>query len=324
MRLHLFLASFALGALSANSSAQLSQARSAFDRIRSAMSDLQSDRDDARTEAAARTIQDNATAMMNALNDLGRSITGSGAFESERTQVAQLGQQLRRTLEYLCRNAVSVGNTVQGRSRFPVEADYRKQLGLDCSDVKTVFGNVSNEWEQLNRRVEETKRWLRDRLAEAATMKDNAAKPAEALQRAEEQMHAQRESLNERFSSAFHAWISAKNNSASANARENDAFKQWQGAVQSAAGNQFADRVKDLANRWLEAKEAQMAAERADWDAFMVLERAKEERKRMTSDLSRAMQELRNFAREATGDAINRRWAEFDRWSFEFEREISR
>lgn len=320
----ILLTSLVLGACVAQASAQLSQARSAFDRMRSSIGDIQSDRDDARTEAAARSIQEYATNMRNALSELGRSIGGSGPFESERAQVAQAGVQISRTLELLVRNAGSVSNTVQGRSRFSTEADYRRELANHCSDLKTVFGNMASEWDQLQRKVEETRRWLRDRLAEAKAMKDNASRPAEALQQAEEQMQARRDALNDRFNSAFNAWVSAKSNSASANVRENEAFRQWQSAIQAANNNQFADRVKDLANRWLEAKEAQMAAERADWEAFVNLENAAAERKRVTSELGRAMQDLRNFAREATNDTIQRRWADFDRWSGEFEREIGR
>jgi hypothetical protein len=321
---HFLVVSFSALALTSLANAQLSYARSAFERLRSAMSEVSTDREDSRLDAAARTALEQANAMSAALSELGRSIAGSGPFESDRVLVANLAQQLRRTLELTARNAQGVSNTVQGRSRFSTEADYRKELANQVSDLKLGYENTAREWDNLQRRIEETRRWLKDRLSEAQAMRDNTAKPAEALQRAEEQMQAQRDSLNERFRSAFFAWVSAKERSSEANVRENESFRQWQNAIQAADGNQFAERVKDLANRWLEAKEAQMAAERSDWEAFVALERASEERKRGTAELARAMTEVRNFAREATSDAINRRWAELDRWSREYEREMSR
>ena len=89
-------------------------------------------------------------------------------------------------------------------------------------------------------------------------------------------------------------------------------------------GNQFGERVKALAGTWLAAEEEQIAAARAEFESSMALDKNAEDRKKMSGELARALTELRAFARDATRDTLNKRWSEFDLWSRESEREITR
>lgn len=319
------LVSLFLGVLSAVPlPAQLSRARSAFEKLRSLVSEIQPDRDESRLESTANSIQEAASSVSENLTELGRGLAGfSGPFGSERSAVYEGAGVVRKSFGTLGKLGKDLIEHLKSKSRWSTVDEYKRELALRCQDVRMEFERDAKEWEALTRKIEETKRWLQDRLKEAAAMRDNAAKPAEALEQAEDQILARQQSLDDQFKNAFSAWTKAVDNSYRAAARETETSRRWQESIKAADGNQFSEKVKALANTWASAYEEHREAQRVRWEAFMNLQSVSEEQKRIGNDLGRAMQELRAFAKDATNDTINKRWADFDLWARGFEYNVS-
>lgn len=303
--------------------AQLSRARSALERLQGLGAEFQADRGAPRLASLGRELLDQVSALSAALTDVGEALARAGGpNESERSVLQRAALAMKKATDEIpswVRSAVDFANndTERVKDYFKGELEGRSQT------VRAATRQLSEHWTSIQTRIDETKRWLREGYVAALTIRDNAANPAEALQKLEEQQLARLEVLKDRKQRTFNEWWRACTRVSESNRAENEAHRRWQEAMRS-KDSVSTDQLQALFRNWKAAEEEKWNAARDHATATGEDRRLSEEITGFHNDLAQVMRDVRSFLKDANPEAIQKRVTEFETWQRLLENDLRR
>jgi DNA repair exonuclease SbcCD ATPase subunit len=264
--------------------AQFSYARSAAEKVRSTAGNLSADRERRDSLPQARQIYEDLGTVMDRLGDCGRELAEFGSrFGEERGRIRRAAQAARGQAE-ATRKAVD---------SWIRKLDSTENHKSEYENARSQLSNFEREWSELQKRVEETRRWLSDGVASTQSQKDrlmgdcrpisNAQNAAWArfleAQRNENRRDEEHDRLVERF--------------AGAEAKENDACSRYIDAYTARRGT---EEVWALKLQWHRSIDEARELAASCYGAFQALRQARDECERAYRELAQAQNELRNWA----------------------------
>lgn len=291
--------------------AQYGYARSAAEKIRGMTANLSAERDRRDSLSQARQIYDDLGTVMDRLADCGRELAEFGQrFAEERARIRRAAQTARGQAE-ATRKAVD---------SWIRKLDSTENHKSEYENVRSQLANFEREWTDLQRRIEETGRWLRDGVTSSQSQKErlmgdcrpiaNAQNAAWAryldAQKNENRRDEEHDRLVERL--------------VVAEARENDACSRYIDAYMARRGT---EEVWALKSQWHRAIEEQRELAASCYGAFQALRQARDESERAYRELAQSQNELRTWAAGTNLNEVVELNNSFVRWMELYAKEFS-
>lgn len=309
------LLSVASLAITAPAIGQFSKVKSAMERVRSLKGDISVDKDRASLTTTASALVDQAEVIRSSVKGLGKELAEArGPYSSERSNIRKYSDGMEREGERLWKQATNWAATLKS------QADHTDMTRESLSETEIMI----QSWETYVREIETRRRWINDGLAQAKELRENTAKPATELERAEEEYMAKEKEATERVKRAFLELADEEGRLADARVKEKQAFDAWRAAVGTEKGNEFSEKMKRLTATWADAQEKTIDSTKRQWDKFLVFQDLVGEKKRTIEYYIKSVTNLRRFIKDMSETGANQAWEDFTTWKEVLEKDFGR
>lgn len=296
--------------LSALLPAQYSRAKSDIDKVRSARSYLDLDKDRADQLSRAKTLNEACDYLRNSLAECGKELADFGSnFRDERAKPR------------------SAAATVRGQAEALQSALKYWMAKLDSTDNHKTEGEkvlaqadeLIKQWTELERRIEETRRWLADGQKSATQERDRTMQDCRPIEDAQNAAWARLQAAQRADDRADAEHDRALERVLTAETKENETYERYKDA---AARGAKSEEVWALRQQWSQAANEENDALGAAYNALQSHQSAREELKSAYAQLGSAQRDMRAFAAANNADKIVENFNYFVRWNELFDKEF--
>lgn len=305
----LFLALVTLASERA-ATAQFSRARSDFEKVRSAQGTLNLDRDRAEQAGVAKNLYEYCGALMDSLTNCGRELSEFGSNFAD-----QRGKP---------RRAIAVVRGQAETSRAALDAWMRKLAGTENhksegEKVLAQINELSKQWNEMTRAVDETRSWLTEGLRNATRDRERITQDCRPVEDAQNAAMTRYQNACRSAKRAEEEHDRALERVVAAEQRENESYERYSQTVTRGGTNEEAANLRAAWARFAREENEALAAA---FNAFQAALAARDELKAAYGQLASSQREMVNYATATDANRIVENYNFFVRWNELFEKDF--
>lgn len=308
----LILATLAAFGTTQAASAQFSRPRADYEKVRSQQGYVNLDRDRAEQAPIAKNLYDACNTLVDSLANTGRELSEFGSnFADERSRIRRAAANLRGQAE-VTRGAVD---------------SWMRKLGTtenhknDGERAIAQLNELSKQWTELTRRIDETRAWVTEGLRLATRDKDRITQDSKPIQDAQNAAWARLQTAQRSAKRADEEHDRAIERVVASEARENESYERYCAATVASGGR--TEETAALRANWARAVAEEQEALATSYTAHQAAQTAREEVNRAYAQLATSQREMRAFAAATDANRIVENYNFFVKWNELFAREFN-
>ena len=294
--------------LASAGNAQVTKASKSIEEIDSLQDDVSPDKSKDELVKLALEIREQCADIHDAIGGCGEGLAeDDGPYEDER-------QRFRAKVEHVIKEMWELDREAEKLTR-DVSSDR-------CTDTRLKAKYLISVWGELNKQIDETRKFLTQGLNTANTLRNDIGKAGELKEQQEQEAKKREDEAKSKKKALISKWYECIEKSYNADAKQKDAYAIWRDFLKG-GGDTFSPKGLDLAFNWNKAVDELKEAKGKEFEVFVEMDESAKDVLEFYKERAKAAEELDQFIEDITENSANRAWSQFDAWLKMFEKDVS-